>query len=191
MDYSKLAGTVDKKLERAVELILNTEVDPETRRLNLEILLRETGSKIYQNIYAMNAYDMEIDYTEGVGINDHYYGMAKNLSDSISLGGKEEVQAQLHLWLRDQILKAQYDAFVTAYESGKYRVVTRTEPGGVSRKTHRYEPPCEWCKEHTGTFIEPSPEVFAQHDHCHGVIKTSGWKSHNGTLTGKGWKKLK
>lgn len=181
MNYGRLADTIDKDLLEAVDLILNTEVDPETRQLNLEILLREAGTEVYEVIYAMNAYDMEIEYTRGPGINDNYYGMAKHLSDSISLGGREDVIAQLQLWLQDQIHKAQYDAFETAGQSGKYRVATRTELPGC----------CEWCARHVGTFVEPTWEVFAQHDHCRGSIETSGWKSHNGTLTGKGWKQYK
>ena len=121
MDYGKLSTTIDKKLKKSIDLVLNPEVDPETRRFNLEILLREVGDRVYEVIYAMNAYDMEIEYTSGVGQGDHYYGLAKNLSDSISLGGREDVEAQLDLWLQDVIHKAQYDAFSVAAESGKYQ----------------------------------------------------------------------
>lgn len=181
MNYGSLASTIDQDLVEAVETILNTEIDPEVRRFNLEILLRESGEKIYQVIYAMNAYDMEIEFTAGNGINDNYYGMAKNLSDSISLGGKDKAMAEFELWLQDVIHKAQYDAFVTAGENGKYRTVTRTERGDC----------CDWCRAHVGTFIEPSSEVFGQHEHCKGEIRTSGWKSRNGTLTGRGWKQVK
>ena len=178
MDYGKLSTTIDKDLKEAVMLILNTEVDPEVRRFNLEILLREVGTKVYNVIYAMNAYDMEIEFTTGSGINDAYYGMAKNLSDAISIGGQKEVESQLELWLQDQIHKAQYDAFNMAGENGKYRVVTRED---------RYDC-CPWCRAHVGTFIEPTSEVFRQHDNCRGKIRTYGWKSHNGELVGKGWK---
>lgn len=181
MDYGKLSTTIDKKLKKSIDLVLNPEVDPETRRFNLEILLREVGDRVYEVVYAMNAYDMEIEYTDGVGQGDHYYGLAKNLSDSISLGGREDVEAQLDLWLQDVIHKAQYDAFSVAAESGKYRVVTRTERADC----------CAWCRAHVGTFVEPSSEVFAQHDHCKGSILTEGWKSHNGVLTGKGWKEFR
>ena len=180
MNYGSLASTVDQDLIEAVKAILNTEVDPETRRFNLEILLRESGEKIYQVIYDMNAWDMEIEFTQGAGINDNYYGLAKNLSDSISLGGSEKAMAEFELWLQDVIHKAQYDAFRMAGENGKYRVATRTERGDC----------CDWCRAHVGTFIEPSSEVFAQHEHCRGEIRTSGWKSRNGTLTGRGWKQV-
>lgn len=178
MNYGSLASTIEPELREAVETILNPEVDPETRRFNLEILLRESGQKVYQVIYAMNAYDMEIEFTTGDGINDNYYGMAKNLSDSITLGGNDKVWAEFDLWLQDVIHKAQMDALLTAGENGKYRGVTRTERGDC----------CEWCRAHVGTFIEPSPEVFGQHEHCRGEIRTFGWKSRNGRLTGRGWK---
>lgn len=178
MNYGSLSTTIDKKLKRAIDLIMNQEVDPEIRRFNLEILLREVGDEVYNVIYQMNAYDFEIAYTTGVGQGDRYYGMAKNLSDSISLGGKDAVDEQLNLWLQDVIHKAQYDSFEVAAQSGKYRVVTRTE---------RYDC-CPWCRSHVGTFVEPTREVFRQHDNCRGTIRTEGWKSHNGTLSGKGWK---
>ena len=178
MNYGELASTIEPELREAVETILNPEVDPETRRFNLEILLRESGQKVYQVIYAMNAYDMEIEFTTGDGINDNYYGMAKNLSDSITLGGNDKVWAEFELWLQDVIHQAQMDAFYTAGENGKSRGVTRTERGDC----------CEWCRAHVGTFIEPSPEVFGQHEHCRGEIRTFGWKSRNGRLTGRGWK---
>lgn len=178
MNYGELATTIEPELREAVETILNPEVDPETRRFNLEILLRESGQKVYQVIYAMNAYDMEIEFTTGDGINDNYYGMAKNLSDSIILGGNDKVWAEFDLWLQDVIHKAQMDALDAAGENGKYRGVTRIERGDC----------CEWCRAHVGTFIEPSPEVFGQHEHCRGEIRTFGWKSRNGRLTGRGWK---
>lgn len=181
MNYGSLATTIEPRLKRAVKTILNPEISPEIRRFNLEILLRETGAEVYSDIYAMNAYDMEIEYTTGDGMGDRYYGMAKNLSDSISLGGSDQVEAELELWLQDVIHKAQFDAFSRAADSGKYRVATRTELPSC----------CDWCRRHVGTFVEPTPEVFAQHDHCRGSIETSGWKSHNGTLTGKGWKEFK
>lgn len=178
MNYGSLASTITPELAEVIETILNTEIDPEVRRYNLEILFRETGADVYRVIYAMNAYDMEIEFTTGPGMNNNYYGLAKNISDSISLGGKDKVWAEFELWLQDVIHKAQYDAFVKAGENGKYRGVTRTERGDC----------CEWCRAHVGTFIEPLPEVFGQHEHCRGEIRTFGWKSKNGRLTGRGWK---
>lgn len=188
MNYGSLATTIHDELVEAIRLILNPEVVPATRQRMLEILLREAGNNVYNVIYAMNAFDMEIMYTSGLGISDAYYGLAKYLSDSLSVGGSRKAYDAFDLWLQDVIHKAQKDAFDTAGENGKYRIVTREEPGGFSKISHRYEGPCEWCQGHVGTFIEPEPEVFAQHDHCNGRIKTSGWKSRNGTLTGKGWK---
>lgn len=178
MDYGSLATTIHDELVEAIRLILNPEVVPATRQRMLEILLREAGNNVYNVIYAMNAFDMEIMYTSGLGISDAYYGLAKYLSDSLSVGGSRKAYDAFDLWLQDVIHKAQKDAFDTAGENGKYRIVTREEPWNA----------CSWCKAHVGTFIEPDSEVFAQHDNCGGRIKTSGWKSKNGTLTGKGWK---
>lgn len=178
MNYSKLADTIDPKVQAAVDEIMNPEIDPEIRQFNLEILLREVGDKVYEVIYAMNAYDMEIEFTTGSGITDSYYGMAKNLSDSISLGDKNQTKALLDLWIEEQILKAQKDAYDMAGEFGKYRVATRTEPANC----------CPWCRAHVGTFVEPTSEVFRKHANCRGVIETSGWKSYNGKLKGKNWR---
>lgn len=182
MNYGELATTIDKDLIEAIQLILNVEIEPEVRQRNLEILFREAGSKIYDVIYAMNAWDMEIEYTVGLGIDNLYYGLAKTLSDSVSVGGVPKAYDAFELWLQDTINKAQYDAFKTAAESGKYRVVTRWEPSDA----------CSWCRMHVGTFIEPDSEVFRRHDSCRGSIRTEGWKSHNGLLKGNGraWKQV-
>ena len=60
MDYSRLLPSITPDLVEAVRLILNPEIDPDIRTLNLEILLREVGTEIYEVIYAMNAYDFGI-----------------------------------------------------------------------------------------------------------------------------------
>ena len=88
MNYGNLVPTISQDLIEAVELILNPEIDPEIRTLNLEILLRESGREIYEVIYAMNAYDFGVEYTTGIGIDDYYYTLAKMLSDSVSVGGE-------------------------------------------------------------------------------------------------------
>lgn len=178
MNYDKLGLTIKNDLQEAVSTILNPEIDPETRRFNLEILLREVGSEVYYVIYSMVAYDMEIEYTVGAGINDAYYGLAKVLSDSVSVGGRSDAIASLDEWLSNQILKAEFDAFTTAFQSGKYPIAVREEPFNC----------CAWCRDHTGTFIDPSPEVFRRHDRCRGEIRVSGYRSRNGTLSGRGWK---
>lgn len=180
MNYEKLGLTVRDDLQEAIATINNPEIDPETRQRNLEILFRESGEQIYRVVYAMNAWDMDIDYTEGEGINDYYYGLAKNVSDSISTGGRSNVYAQVDEWLANQILKAQYDAFRTAWESGKHPTVTRNEAANC----------CDFCQKFRNmTFVDPSPEVFARHDRCRGTITTSGYKTKNGTYVGarKAW----
>lgn len=178
MDYSKLGTTIRKDLQEAVSNILNPEVDPEIRQLNLEILLREVGTSVYDTIYAMAAYDMEIEYTTGSGMTNFYYELAKKLSDSVSVGGRSNAIAWLDEWLESQILKGEYDAFWTAFESGKHPIATRTEPSDC----------CPWCRLHVGTFVEPDSEVFRRHDRCGGVIRVSGYRSRNGALSGRGWK---
>lgn len=180
MNYEELGTTIKSDLHEAVALINNPEIDPEVRRLDLEILFREVGDQVYDVIYAMNAWDMDIEYTEGVGINDFYYGLAKNVSDSISVGGASDVYAQIDEWLANQIIKAQLDAFETARQSGKFPTVTRIEPADC----------CEWCsqfKDGLGgsvTYVDPSQMVWARHDRCKGRIITSGYKTNNGEYAG-------
>lgn len=179
MNYDKLGATISADLYDAIAAINNTEIDPEVRQRNLEILFREIGTDVYDVIYAMNAWDMDIEYTLGVGINDAYYGLAKNVSDSISTGGRSNIEAQISEWLSNQILKGQFDAFNTARESGKMPTVTRYEPSNC----------CDFCHQFRNmTFIDPSPEVWRRHDRCKGRIETSGYKTKNGEYTGAGKK---
>lgn len=183
MNYTSLADTISPELQAAVDEILNPEVDPDIRRYNLEILLREVGEKVYYNIYDMAAYDMMVEYTDGIGINDAYYGMAKNLSDSISTGGEKYVREQLYTWLSNQILKGEHDAFYTAKGLGQYPVLTRTEPANC----------CAWCRSLVGTFVDPAEhaEIWMRHDNCRGSVSVEGYRSRNGQLSGYGhsWRK--
>ena len=128
MDYSKLLPSISPELIEAVELILNPEIDPEIRTLNLEILLRESGREIYDVIYAMNAYDFGVEYTTGIGIDDYFYTLARQLSDSVSLGGHKEMIAKLEDWMYFQVDKGQYDAFRTARDNGQHPTAERIEP---------------------------------------------------------------
>lgn len=177
MNYADLVDTVSDELLEAVRLILNPEIDPDVRVRNLEILFKNSGDAVYRVIYAMNAYDMDIIYTIGEGMGDAYYGLAKYLSDSVSLGGKNRNDITID-WIRNVVHQAQRDAFSTAKDFGKEPIVVRTERGNC----------CRWCRDHVGTFIDPTSEVFRQHDNCRGRIRTYGYKSRNGLLKGKGWK---
>lgn len=85
-DYGKLANSLAPKVLKAVSLLNNPEIEPNTRQLNQEILLREVGKAIYEKTYEMNAFDMDIAHTKGAGIDDRYYGMAKVASNSVSTG---------------------------------------------------------------------------------------------------------
>src|SRR5688572_11494415 len=86
MDYSKLNQTILEKVLKALKLINNPEIAPEIRQLNQEILFREVGAAVYAKIYDMNAFDFEIEYTTGPGIDDRYYGLAKVAAASVSIG---------------------------------------------------------------------------------------------------------
>lgn len=180
MNYDALTDTILKDLENEIAIVNNPEVDPETRRYNLEIVLREVGEQVYDVVYQMNAYDMDISYTNGKTINNAYYGLAKNISDSISTGGKATIEAQIQEWLSNQVLKAQYDAFWNAKDYSKYPTVERRAAPGC----------CAWCEAVAGTFVEPDGEVFRRHDNCRCSIKTSGYKTKNGLYSGerKAWK---
>lgn len=85
-DYGKLANSLAPKVLKAIGLLNNPEIQPDTRQLNQEIFLREVGKAIYEKTYEMNAFDMEIEHTKGPGIDDRYYGMAKVASNSVSTG---------------------------------------------------------------------------------------------------------
>lgn len=193
MNYTSLADTISPDLVAAVEELLNPEVDPDFRIQNLEIVLREVGDKVYYNIYDMAAYDMLIEYTEGIGINDAYYGMAKVLSDSVSVGNRSGAMASLEEWLANQIIKGESDAFYTAKGLGQHPILVRTEPGGYSKKTKHWEEPCEWCQALAGVHIDPMPgaDIWRRHDNCHGSVSVSGYRSRNGELeaNGHGWRK--
>lgn len=180
MNYDALSYTILPELKAEIATINNPEIDPETRRYNLEIVLREVGEQVYNVIYDMNAFDMDIDYTNGKTINDAYYGLAKNISDSISTGGKTAIDAQIEEWLSNQILKAQYDAFWNARDYEKHPTVERIAAPGC----------CAWCSAVAGVFVDPDGEVFRRHDNCRCAIKTSGYKTNNGTYSGerKAWK---
>lgn len=85
-DYGKLANSLTPKVLAAVALLNNPEIQPDTRQRNQEIFLREVSKAIYDKVYEMNAFDMEIEHTKGEGIDDRYYGLAKVASNSVSTG---------------------------------------------------------------------------------------------------------
>lgn len=85
-DYGALARSLGPKVLSAIALLNNPEIAPDTRQLNQEILLREVAKAIYEKVYEMNAFDMDIEHTKGAGIDDRYYGMAKVASNSVSTG---------------------------------------------------------------------------------------------------------
>lgn len=182
MDYSRLAPSIQGEMLNAVKLILNPEIDPEVRTYNLEILLRECGVEIYDVIYAMNAYDFGIEYTTGLGIDNYYYTLAKALSDSVSLGGYDEIATKIEDYIYHQITKGQFDAFETAVNNGQHPTAERIEPSNC----------CAFCRDREwGKVSYPDKEMWRRHDHCRGIIRTQGYRSRNGTLSGYGWKRYK
>lgn len=83
------------------------------------------------------------------------------------------VQEILVAYLMHAATKAQQDSFKNASQSRKYPRVTRTESGDA----------CKWCRSKTGTFTDPSSEIFHRHGGCEGKIVTEGYKSRNGLLS--------
>lgn len=86
LDYGKAANALAPQVLKAVALLNNPEIAPDTRQRNQEIFLREVAKAIYEKTYEMNAFDMDIAHTKGPGIDDRYYGMAKVASNSVSTG---------------------------------------------------------------------------------------------------------
>lgn len=172
MDYSKLNDRIIDKVLKVVALINNPEISPEVRQLYHERLFKAVGSAVYNQVYDMNAFDMEIDNSKGTGIDDRYYGMAKIASHSVSAGGDVYMKAQVITFLDQMTAKAQKDAMQTAKESGKHPTVTRIEPATS----------CKFCKAREGTFTDPDARIFQRHKKCRGNIYTKGYKSRNGLL---------
>lgn len=76
-------------------------------------------------------------------------------------------------FLMTSAAKAQRDALTTARQSGKRTTtVTRKESADA----------CKWCQSKTGTFTDPSSDVFERHGGCEGRIITKGYMSKNGLL---------
>lgn len=171
MDYGVFTKTILNKVMAAMAIINNPEIEPEVRQLNQEILFREVGASVYNKIYDMNAFDFEIEYTTGPGIDDRYYGLAKVASASISVGalGLDEYVKN---YLDTTISMAQRDAVRTARESGKFPKVVRKTNGET----------CKWCTSLAGTYTEPGSEVFRRHGGCDCTIVTEGYRSRNGLL---------
>jgi hypothetical protein len=171
MDYGKLASELTPKVLAAIAVLNNPEIAPATRQLNQEILLREVGKSIYDKIYSMNAFDMEIPHTIGAGIDDRFYGLAKVSSSSVS-NGTVGLEEYVRNYLFHTSAKAQNDAMSNARQSGKRVTVTRTEHGDA----------CKWCQSLAGTYENPSSDVFKRHGGCEARIVTQGYKSRNGLL---------
>lgn len=171
MDYAKYNRTIIDKVLAALKLINNPEIAPDIRQRNQEILFREVGTAVYAKVYDMNAFDFEIEYTTGPGIDDRYYGLAKVASASVATGalGLDEYVKN---FLDYSASQAQNDAARNARESGKYPRVIRTPNG----KT------CAWCLSLAGEYTDPPSEVFHRHGGCDCNIRTEGYRSRNGLL---------
>lgn len=83
------------------------------------------------------------------------------------------MEEYLRNFLMSSAAKAQNDATRTARQSGKRPTVTRTESSDA----------CKWCQSKTGTFTDPSGDIFHRHGGCNGRIVTSGYRSRNGLLS--------
>lgn len=176
MNYSALNETIIEQVLAAIRLINNPEITPDTRQRNQEILLREVGVAIYNQVYDMNAFDYEIEHTRGLGIDDRYYGLAKVASGSVSTGNVGLAE-YVRNYLDYAANKAQYDASTNANQSGKRTKVTRIVNG---------EKTCEWCiglaKKSPYEGDEITAQVFHRHGGCDCSIITEGFKTRNGEL---------
>lgn len=171
MNYADLIKSISPQVLSAIKLINNPEIAPEVRLLNQEILLKEVGQAIYEKVYDMNAYDFEIQYTKGKGLDDRYLGLAKKASGSISTGSKG-LEEYINNYLVSSASLAQKDAYKNAKQTKKFPKVTRTESSDA----------CKWCRSKVGSYSDPSSDVFARHGGCEGKIVTEGYKSRNGLL---------
>lgn len=176
MNYGDLPKKILNKLMAAVALINNIEVDPIIRQRNMEILFYEVGLSVYNKVYDMNAFDMEIEHTVGTGIDNRYYGLAK-IAAGAPVTAVADLQAMTLNYLQEMSGKAQNDAFSLARQSGQYPTVERS----IVSET------CKWCQTLAGVHRDPTPEVFMRHSHCDCRIVTYGYKSRNGLL--KNYKK--
>jgi hypothetical protein len=171
MDYAKLANSLTPKVLAALALLNNPEIAPAVRQLNQEILLREVGKSIYDKIYDMNAFDMEIPHTKGAGIDDRYFGLAKVSSASVSTGALG-LSEYVKNYLDSSASKAQFDASVNAKQSGKRTKIIRKMNGES----------CKWCESLAGSYENPDSEVFRRHGGCDCSIITEGYRTRNGLL---------
>lgn len=171
VDYGIFTGTILDKVLAVMALINNPEIDPEVRQRNQEIMFRQVGNAVYDKIYDMNAFDMEIPHTRGPGIDDRYYGLAKVTSSSVS-AGVVGVHEYVKNYIDSVIAMAQRDAFTNAAQSGKRPTLTRE----IVNET------CEWCRSKAGVHVDPDPSLFARHGGCDCRLTTSGYNSRNGLL---------
>ena len=171
MNYGSLNKSIIKKVLLALALINNPEIAPEVRQLNQEILFREVGQAVYAKVYDMNAFDFEIAYTSGPGMDDRYYGLAKVASASVATGALG-IDEYVKNYLDNVAGQAQRDATTTARQSGKFPTVTRKTVGET----------CKWCRSKAGLYTNPPGDVFARHGGCDCTIATEGFKTRNGLL---------
>lgn len=171
MDFTLLPRTILPQVLEAVALINNPEVDPETRRFNMEILFKEVGQAVYAKVYDMNAWDMGVPNTTGPGIDSRYYGMAKVASASVS-NGAVGMDMYVADYLNGMVGLAQQHAFTNAKQSGQHPTLTWTPDAHA----------CKWCQDKAGTYTDPTPEDFAHHSGCGCARVTEGFKSRNGQL---------
>lgn len=181
MDYSKLGELVIPQVKKMISTILNPEVEPSTRKKNLEILFAELGSAVYNKIFDMNAFDMDIpDATSSQkNVSDEMYsGMAKRMSDSVSQISPSVMDNFIYTmtkaYVNATVAKAQRDAMEIATASNKKPEIKREM---VSET-------CKWCasKVTHGWIEDPDSSMFQRHRDCDCRILTRGYKSRNGLL---------
>lgn len=177
MNYASLSDTILEQVIEIMNIINNPEVDPAVRQRNQEVLFREIGEAAYTKAYDMLAWDLDIHHTTPTGIDNRFFGLAKNASDAVSAGGMGIVYSQVKNYIDQMIALAQAEAARNAYQSGKVPMVSRNTTGREN---------CKWCDGLvTGGFVPaddlPS-EVYYRHRDCDCEIHTQGFKSRNGLL---------
>lgn len=176
MDFYLAIERLRPKLNRLVRIINDPAVDPTLRKQVLAAALTQIGQSIYGSAYRMQAFDMEIVETLGIGIDAQLaLGLSRNLSDSIATGDLNTANDQVAMYAINATMIAMAHATETAGQLGKYRTLQIQLRGRGD---------CDWCraKARRGKIVNPTREDFHRHTNCNCNYEVQGFKSRNGQL---------